>query len=40
MASLLEGRRLDAGAERVLFALVANRALEPLSKLAATSWGA
>jgi transposase len=38
MAGLLEGRRLDPGAERVLFALVANRALEPLSKLAATGW--
>jgi Transposase DDE domain len=35
---LLAERRLDAGAERVLFALVANRALEPLSKLAATRW--
>ncbi|MGV1050513.1 MAG: IS1634 family transposase, partial [Solirubrobacterales bacterium] len=33
------GRRLDAGqVERVLFALVAQRALEPGSKLAATSW--
>jgi transposase len=38
MSGLLEGRRLDPGAERVLFALVANRALEPLSKLAATGW--
>jgi len=38
MAGLLVGRRLDPGAERVLFALVANRALEPLSKLAATGW--
>jgi transposase len=38
MAGLLEGRRLDPGAERVLFALVANRALQPLSKLAATGW--
>jgi hypothetical protein len=35
---LLVGRRLDPRAERVLFALVANRALEPLSKLAATQW--
>jgi len=35
---LLAGRRLDARAERVLFALVANRALEPLSKLAAAAW--
>jgi hypothetical protein len=33
------GRRLDDGAvERVLFALVAQRALEPGSKLAATGW--
>ncbi|MBA3749088.1 MAG: IS1634 family transposase, partial [Solirubrobacterales bacterium] len=38
MAGLLQGRRLDAAAERVLFALVANRALEPSSKLAATGW--
>jgi hypothetical protein len=33
------GRRVDGGAaERVLFALVAQRALEPGSKLAATRW--
>jgi hypothetical protein len=38
MVKLLAGRRFDPGAERVLFALVANRALEPLSKLAATTW--
>ena len=38
MNALLAGRRLDARVERVLFALVANRALEPLSKLAATKW--
>jgi hypothetical protein len=38
LARLLAGRRLDPRAERVLFALVANRALEPLSKLAATTW--
>jgi hypothetical protein len=38
LTGLLAGRRLDAGAERVLFAMVANRALEPLSKLAATRW--
>ncbi len=38
MTKLLAGRRLDRGAERVLFALVANRALDPLSKLAATIW--
>ena len=34
-----EGRRLDGEAvERVIFALVAQRALEPGSKLAATGW--
>ena len=38
MRSLLKGRRLDASAERVLFALVANRALAPSSKLAAARW--
>src|SRR3990172_7918252 len=38
LARLLSGRRLGSRAERVLFALVANRALEPLSKLAATQW--
>jgi hypothetical protein len=35
---LLAGRKLDPRMERVLFALVANRALEPLSKLAGTQW--
>ena len=35
---LLEGRRLDPRAERVLFSLVANRALSPSSKLAAARW--
>ena len=35
---LLAGRRRDARAERVIFAMVANRALEPLSKLAASKW--
>jgi Transposase DDE domain len=35
---LLEGRRRDAAAERVLFALVASRALAPSSKLAAACW--
>nr|WP_211265812.1 hypothetical protein [Actinacidiphila oryziradicis] len=34
----LEGRRLDPRVERVLFALVANRALAASSKLAATEW--
>jgi hypothetical protein len=35
MKRLLKGRRLDPNAERVLFALVANRTLAPSSKLAA-----
>jgi hypothetical protein len=34
----LAGRRLSPGTERVLFALVANRALAASSKLAATEW--
>jgi Transposase DDE domain len=38
MRRLLTGRRLDDTAERVLFALVANRALAPSSKLAAARW--
>jgi transposase len=38
MRKLLKGRRLDDSAERVLFALVANRALAPSSKLAASRW--
>jgi hypothetical protein len=38
MRRLLAGRRLDPLAERVLFALVANRALAPSSKLAAAGW--
>jgi transposase len=38
MRRLLKGRRLDERAERVLFALVANRALAPSSKLAAAGW--
>jgi hypothetical protein len=38
MRELLKGRRLDASAERVLFALAANRALAPSSKLAAARW--
>ena len=36
--TLLKGRRLDPAAERVLFALVANRALAPSSKFAAARW--
>jgi DDE family transposase len=35
---LLEERRLDGRAERLLFAMVANRALEPFSKLACCEW--
>jgi hypothetical protein len=38
MRDLVKGRRLDASAERVLFALTANRALAPSSKLAAARW--
>jgi len=38
MARLAGGRRFGTDMERVLFALVANRALEPSSKLAATTW--
>jgi hypothetical protein len=38
MRRLLTGRRLDTTAERVLFALVANRVLAPSSKLAAAGW--
>jgi len=38
LQGLLRGRRLDARAERVIFAMVANRALEPLSKLACSKW--
>ncbi len=38
LGKLLQGRRLDPAAERVLFAMVANRALEPLSKLSCAAW--
>jgi hypothetical protein len=38
MGTLLAGRRLDRRVERVLFALVANRALDASSKLAAAGW--
>jgi hypothetical protein len=38
LVGLLRGRRLDGRAERVIFAMVSNRALEPLSKLAASKW--
>jgi transposase len=38
LRSLLGPRRFSTDVERVLFALVANRALDPCSKLAATEW--
>jgi Transposase DDE domain len=38
MAKLRTGRRLSPRTERVLFGLVANRALAPSSKLAAAGW--
>ena len=38
LARLLRGRRLDPAAERALFALVANRALAPSSKLSCAAW--
>ena len=38
IGGLLKGRRRDPRVERVLFALVANRALDASSKLAATGW--
>jgi len=38
LAARLETTRRDACTERVLFALVANRALDPSSKLAAAHW--
>jgi Transposase DDE domain len=38
MRAQLVGRRLDPRVERVLFALVANRALDASSKLAAADW--
>jgi hypothetical protein len=40
IATAAKGRRLNASVERVLFALVANRALAPSSKLAALEWAA
>jgi hypothetical protein len=40
LGRLRRGRRIDAAVERVLFALVANRAISPSSKLAATTWAA
>jgi hypothetical protein len=38
LARARRGRRLDPAAERTLFAMVANRALEPLSKLSCAAW--
>jgi transposase len=38
LAKALRGRRRDPAVERVLFALVANRALEPMSKLSCAAW--
>jgi hypothetical protein len=38
LRTLLGARRFGTNVERVLFALVANRALEPASKLAAAEW--
>ena len=38
LMGLLQRRRLDGRSERVIFAMVANRALEPLSKLACSKW--
>jgi transposase len=36
--SATDGRRFTTNMERVLFALVANRAIEPMSKLSAAEW--
>jgi transposase len=36
--SAADGRRFTTNVERVLFALVANRAIEPMSKLSAAEW--
>jgi transposase len=38
LASRVDGRRFRADIERILFALVANRAIAPASKLAAAEW--
>ncbi len=38
LAQVLGGRRYTTDIERVLFALVANRAIDPVSKLAAAEW--
>jgi hypothetical protein len=38
LAKVLGGRRFSTDVERVLFALVANRAIDPMSKLATAAW--
>jgi Transposase DDE domain len=38
LTRLLRSRRLDPRAERALFAMVCNRALEPMSKLGCAAW--
>ncbi|MEZ5298037.1 MAG: IS1634 family transposase [Ilumatobacteraceae bacterium] len=38
LATVLGGRKFTTDVERVLFALVANRAIDPASKLAAAEW--
>ena len=38
LAGVLGARRFTTDVERVLFALVANRAIDPMSKLAASEW--
>src|SRR3954469_9728081 len=38
LRQVLSGRRFTTDVERVLFALVANRAIDPASKLAAAEW--
>jgi Transposase DDE domain len=38
LRGVLGGRRFTTAVERVLFALVANRAVEPMSKLSAAEW--
>jgi hypothetical protein len=40
ISTAITGRRVDPGVERVLFTLVANRAIAPCSKLAALEWAA
>jgi hypothetical protein len=38
LRKVLGGRRFTTDVERVLFALVANRAIDPMSKLATAEW--